>query len=213
MQIDKNQTIANFPILLIRKLLKDIGTFIITFDFVMEKLSISKRQALILLTELSKQGLIKNSTEKNKVIYWEITSKGNQLVLASTAKPISKNTADKSFNEFLERVVIVRDDNRFAFKVSEVILFGSYLNDQEFYGDIDLHVQLVPKESDERKHQEKCDNIIKQSGKQFSTYLNKISWPANEVYSFIKGRSRVISLHSGDPIINMVKTKVVYSDK
>jgi predicted nucleotidyltransferase len=146
---------------------------------------------------------------------WQNTLRGNGFSQAIAAKPLWRETAEKRLDEFLARVAAVRTAD-FAYKVKQVILFGSYLTSQERINDIDLCVSLAPKENDRAKQAAWERRRIEEAvlhGRSFGTFLDKAGWPQDEVRHYLKARSRSLSLHGPDDgILKHCKHKVIYQD-
>ena len=102
----------------------------------------------------------------------------------------------------------------YLYKIEKVVVFGSYLGEREKLGDIDLAIKIVPKEWDQNKFQKasrKRSLDAKQNGRQFSNYVEEIFWPKEEVFKYLKSRSRSISIHlSDEPILKNAEHKVIY---
>ena len=62
---------------------------------------------------------------------------GNALANASAARSISRAEASRQLAEFLERVARVNADDSWLHCVGKVVVFGSYLSNQEQIGDLD----------------------------------------------------------------------------
>jgi len=73
---------------------------------------------------------------------WRNTMAGNALANATAAAPISRADADRVLNAFLIRVGIVNDAKTSLYRVGKVVVFGSYLGNQDRVGDIDLAIRL-----------------------------------------------------------------------
>jgi predicted nucleotidyltransferase len=150
MQISSNDTLFGVPIMKLRAFFKrytdnwDVESVIDFFDFEQE-------QAETLISELAREGYIEKGIVFHDELYWRNSIKGNALALASAAKPIRRTTADKKVKEFIERVYEVNENEYYLYKVKKVVLFGSYLSDAERLGDIDLAVEIFPKETDTDK--------------------------------------------------------------
>ncbi len=216
MHIDSKEKILETPILEVRKLLRKGHSDVWYIRLVTDTLKISEGEALVLVEELVKQGFVQPVKRDDEKRRWENTLKGNTLALASAAKQITRKTADKNFAQFMERVEKVNTDPYFLYKVKKVILFGSYLTDAPKISDIDLAVELVPKENDEHLRKELFEERIYEaldSGKRFTSILERYAWPEIEVRKFLKSRSRVISLHSAfDNVLKTTDCKIVYSE-
>jgi Nucleotidyltransferase domain len=92
----------------------------------------------------------------------------------------------------------VNDDGYFLGKVTRVILFGSMLRPEtERLSDVDLAVEIKSKETDfdlaRAKNFERVENLSAQ-GHCFRNFLEQEGCWYREVFGFLKGRSRVISL-------------------
>ena len=77
-------------------------------------------------------------------------------------------------SEFLDRVRQVNSNSGFLYRVRKVVVFGSFLSDAPFVGDLDLAVDLCPKEKDSRKHSELIRaraNEAARYGRRFRNYV------------------------------------------
>lgn len=200
MIIKSKDTIAGLPALKVRKFLKQVRRY----DFFDEKyvakhlaLSISEARTFIKkLVALKFITTIKNKSKSS--VTWEITPKGISLSVAS-ARPIKRQAADKQFKELLSRVEVVNSDPSYLYRVSVVVLFGSFLSNKPEIGDIDVAIDLKVKESNLQKNEVLRNKKIKDAvlhGKRFSSWMEEISWPELEVWSFLKSRSRGLKLHN-----------------
>ena len=152
---------------------------------------------------------------------WRKTLKGSTLGLASAAKPVLRKTADSILAKFMERVQIVNSDSNFLVKVKKVLIFGSYLTQSPRINDIDIAVELAWKENHPKiKGKNKAHVAVEHArnaaskGRRFSTYVNELYWPEQEVELFLKARSRTISLHTTeDGILDQVESRLYFSDE
>jgi len=212
MNIDSKSEIAGFPALLVRNLMRRIGAFEIYSIFVARQLHISNEEAEKMIKLLVKQGFLVETDYSHNERRYEATLKGRSLALASAAKPITRKTADRILEEFLDRVKNINSDSYFLYKVSKVDIFGSYLTDKEKISDIDISVEIQPKynteeqwEKDEARRQEAYDKEIK-----FPNFVEQLYWPMTEVLKKLKNHSRAISLHNGDKIVDKVEHKTIF---
>jgi predicted nucleotidyltransferase len=214
MNIDSKDTIAGQPIIKIRNLLnRGRACDGWTEDFVANSLRISLLKARKIIDVLEKQGYIEACRipgNKN----WKNTIYGNKLALASAAKPITRDTASKQLKQFLDRVVEVRDSKKYLYKVTHVIVFGSFLSKKQKLSDLDIWINLVPKNPKKMALMNKR-NYVKaiSDGKQTGNALSAAGQPRANVIKHLKYRSRVISLHINDPIVESCKHKVIYRDE
>jgi predicted nucleotidyltransferase len=177
----------------------------------------SPRKAGELLRELKRRGLIEPGTiiDQSEPLFRK-TLKGSTLGLASASKPVTRKTAERVFSEFMERVKRVNSDPYFLYKVTKVIIFGSYLTDALRINDLDAAIELTPKEEDPQLRMEQFQQHsleAERKGRNFDTFVDKIGWPETEVKLFLKSRSRTLSLHPiNDKIIDMADHKIVFSE-
>jgi predicted nucleotidyltransferase len=129
---------------------------------------------------------------------WVITQTGQTFSSATAAKPITRMTAERALAEFLDRVQQVERDPYFLAKVTRVVLFGSMLNpDVKRLSDVDVAVELTPKETDYDRARALNRRRVEQSareGRKFRNFLEMELWWHRETFQFLKGRSRVIAL-------------------
>ena len=113
------------------------------------------------------------------------------------------------------RVFNVNSSKYYLYKVSNVIIFGSYLSKIDRINDIDVAVEILPKfEKDEQlKRNMKRIEEVEVKGKYFSCFIDRLFYPEMEVFKFLKSGSRAISLHrSSDGILEQVEQKVIYQE-
>ena len=87
---------------------------------------------------------------------------------------------ERVLQEFLERVDQVNSDAYFLARVSRVVLFGSYLRPElDRLGDIDIAVELRPKESDYQRVREATERRLADladRGRRVAGLLARESW-------------------------------------
>lgn len=197
MKIDKRTVICGIPIIRIRNFLRLYRT---PDSFspltVSEYFNVSKQSGASLLKELLALGYVVNKSG-NK---YEVTTKGNALAQVKFVARMNKIKADKVFGEFMKRVERINEDDTYIYRVSKLILFGSYLNPTaNDYGDIDIAYELEQKINDNEAffeaHQCVIDNA-KKNGKVFSSFIDEIGHPEILVLRYLKNKSPYISLHT-----------------
>jgi len=195
MRIDPEDTIGDYPALLVRKVLRHLRN---AFEWGKPELeaaaALSPGSGDALAAALRSEGLIEAAGPGK----WTVTQAGLTLAAATAAKPVTRATAERALSEFLGRVTRVNQDAYFLSKVTRVVLFGSMLRPEvERLSDVDLAVELTPKEAD-------CDRALAQNeqraeemenaGHHFRHFLERMCCGQLETFRFLKGRSRVISL-------------------
>lgn len=211
MKINTNEEIAGFPLLKIRDLLK--SKEFMYYENVAIFLKTDQNRAKIVLTELIDLGFIERDPAQISILYVK-TLKGNSLANAKAFIAIPKERAEKIFSEFMERVQEVNQNSKYIFKVSKVILFGSYIKGSPTVNDIDIAIELTRKDEDEAIFMAKHEKIIQEAinkGKRFSNFIDRLYYPDKEVILFLKSKSRYLSFHyMDDGILNETETKQVY---
>jgi predicted nucleotidyltransferase len=198
MRIDPKGTIQGYPLLQVRKLVRALSNRL-NWDLktVQAVLSVGPAKAREMVEALEATGLSKTRREKGSRT-WTTTQRAQTFASATAAKPITRQTAERALAEFLARVDCVNSDDRFLAKVTRVIVFGSYLRtDKDKLGDVDMAVELAPKERKRKVLREFNYRRVAQSegkGHRFTGILDRELWWKLETFRFLKGRSRSISL-------------------
>jgi DNA-binding Lrp family transcriptional regulator len=214
MRIRPDDLVVGFPAKQIRKLLRQDAQFLSVED-VTKALGLTGESALRLLKTLEKKGFIeKNTFAPDPDRNWRHTIKGGALSKALFSAPVSRRNAEKALSEFMDRVKDVNEDGRFLFRVRKVVLFGSFLTGSATIGDLDVAIDLVPKEADARKHSEqilaRADEAAL-NGRTFRNFIERLDFAAQEVRSFLKSRSRIIQLTDcKDGVLKIAEHRVIY---
>ena len=170
-------------------------------QFVKGSLNVSESEAQYVVDELARQGYIGEVKEGDSRVRWQITPEGSRLALASAARPIKRSTAEKKVRAFMERVGQINEDDYYLYRVTKVVVFGSYLSDSERINDVDIAVELSPKEPDPDRHTSLTRKRTKEAARanqRFRNILESIFWAEVEILKFLKSRSRTIHLHRVD---------------
>lgn len=115
----------------------------------------------------------------------------------------------------MERVEEINTNDYYIYKVSKVVLFGSYIDPEKTdYSDIDIAFELSSKTDDHKEFQRLNDLRIEeaeQAGKTFISFIDQLGYTERIVLLKLKNKSRYISLHRmNDAILKITKTKQVY---
>ena len=209
-----DDAIAGFPAKQIRKLLRQSALSLSVVEAT-KILGLNERSILKLLNDLEKQGFIeKNAFAPEPDKNWKNTIKGGALSKALFSAPVSRRAAELKLSEFMNRVREVNEAGRFLYRVRKVVLFGSFLTESSTVGDLDIAIELVPKEPDSRKHSELIlahANAADLNGKRFQNFVHRLDFAAQEVRSYLKGRSRIIQLTDcRDGVLKVSKSRVLY---
>ena len=221
MHTRSTDVICSMPALELRRLLSYLGrrdTF--SIERVLRVHPMTLRAANKLIGDLRTSRYIEPSERATRrVPLWRLTISGRALSLASAARPIKRATADRLVREFLDRIDALNADKGLKYRVTEAVVFGSYLGTGETIGDVDVGIRLksrvAPGESMGAKRKERVA-IAEKDGRVFRSWPGKLYWPDREVWLRLKARSRGISLHDMDEdgIFDRrsLQTRIIYAD-
>jgi hypothetical protein len=164
-------------------------------------------------TELTALGYLEAGEQEPSLK--RVSSPGLRLLRASAAKPLKRSTADDAVEGLRRRAQEINDNPMYAWRVRRVLLFGSYLTEKERLGDLDVAVEMSPRFSDEKLNREKFQERFRfgQSTRTFKHEADRYGFPQNEVLSFLRARSRTISLTEvGDESLRRGPVRVAYQD-
>ena len=217
MYIDPQSQIAGVPALQVRDFLHRLNDNEWIGDNIAARLHLSISHAEALIAELLRLGYIEPTVTQQGKQYYDKTLAGSTFSLASAARPLTRKTAQQKLSEFIERVRTVNANPDLAYRVHKVLVFGSYLTEQDRINDIDVAVELVMREIEPGKREAVLQarvQVAHQAGRQFSGPMDQLLWPYQEVLLLLKARSRAISLHtSDDSILKQTESRVVFQDE
>jgi predicted nucleotidyltransferase len=213
MNIDSKTTLAGVPILRVRNFLRATAERGWTCDALNE--AFGPEIARELLAVLPADGYVTARDEDGASVYTN-TPKAGQLARASAASPISRARAERALTELVQRCEEVRRDPGFLYKVRRALLFGSMLTERTTVSDVDIAIELSPKETDPELHAAKMreqGREAQQAGRRFSSFVEMLSWGETRVRRFLKGRSRIIQLTQiDDAVLEHAETRLIFKD-
>jgi predicted nucleotidyltransferase len=216
MRIDPGATLGGYATLRLRTLVRKLNNRLYWDLRTIETIfGVGPSEAQNLVKVLEDAGLAKlrrGSGPKS----WTTTELAQSFAAASAAKPITRATADRAMASLSERIERVNRDRYFLARVTRVIIFGSYLRPEvDRLGDVDVAVEVEPKEADRQRLRELNYRRVaraEEKGQRFSSMLDREIWWRAEVFGFLKGRSRSISLHDygGEkPLVDRVPHRIL----
>ena len=122
-------------------------------------------------------------------------------------RKMHRKTADRHLEEVKKRIQEVNENPTYCYRVTEAIVFGSYVNDpdREMLSDLDIALKLVPKYPTDS-----MEFYKKQSESKGKNLTEVLFWPYEEVLRFIRHRCSYVSIHKlGDP----EQDKIILSGK
>lgn len=208
-QLQRGEKIAGIPALEVRNLFRLIDDITFRKEWLHEK-GFGKKQASHLIKVFLENGYIELVSEKRHERvgpYYRLTEHGRTLMRAKGSKPVRRETAKRVLDQFMVRVRIINESLDFVMKVTEVVVFGSYLNEKQTLGDLDIACQYenkvtyVDQEASERAMVEHFDA----SGRASKGFMSALYWPWEQVHLFLKNKKRTISLHTVDELEQMIR--------
>lgn len=206
MKINPKENLFDIPILRIRNLLKRYNS--ISDNIVASFLKINIEHANSIIEELIRLNYI-DIRVNDKIFTHQNTIKGNAFAMSKAIAALSKEKAIKLFDGFLNRVEEVNNNEYYLYKVTKVFLFGSFITDASFVNDIDIAIELKKKDTDYNIFNDKNIARIKEAGSagiRFNNFIEQISYSQTEVIRFLKSKSRYLSIHLDDEILQQTKT-------
>jgi predicted nucleotidyltransferase len=215
MRIEKNEKIGNIPMVKIRDYFKCLRPASISKEGLRKYFGLNFQDCDLLINELLQNGFIVLADETLQDDEYQLTTKGQALCAARCVSPMNKEKADKVFNEFMQRVEEINNNDYYLFKVEKLLLFGSYLNPENSdYGDIDIAFELKRKIKDYAEHEKVNKKRVQEAwekGKVFSSFIDELGYSELEVILKLKNRCRYLSLHPmTDEILEIAEHKQIY---
>lgn len=164
-----------------------------------EQLSLDEGAALALAAELETQGYIK--APENGV--YPFTEKGEQLVRASAAGKISRNAAESALTGLLARAEQYNSDSHKPLTVEAIVVFGSFLGENEKLGDLDIAVKSRHRDPKDPDPSATALAYAERSGRHFSNIVEWLSWPDTELRQILKARKRTIAIQDWDTFLKL----------
>ena len=207
MRVDADQRIAGFPAVEVRRLMRRAIKEGISLHQIQESLGCSKLVASSVLGKLQHRGFFRSTDGR-----LEVTVKGGALALATAAKPLLRSGAERLVSELVWRAKLVNADDRWAYRVDRLVLFGSFVKGAERPNDVDVACKLVPRWSGDVQVDAEQHRRELYSGR-FRNAVHCMYWPQFEVLRFLKSRSRGLSMHALDDwVLKQDKHKVIFRD-
>lgn len=206
MRITKEEVVAGHSALRVREFLRRFERGFFMVSAAESFMQLKSRQASGFISDLVALQLIEPTMPLGDKAAFQVAMRGHALANATAAKPIYRGTAERVLREFIDRVNAVNASKEFAFRIESALLFGSMLSCAERLGDVDVAIDLRPRISDSAKFRQQCDrrrHLAEEQGRAFSTAIDWATWPKREVVLHLKARSRSLSLHGFEQLMEM----------
>lgn len=210
MRLSKDQMIEGFPAERARALMRLFRPNAGWTEDAAELLGLDEAGAQQVLDRFVEAGYLEPPRRDQLGTSWITTVRGSALANASFAKPITRATAERHLRDFVERVRTYNADRSKPYSITHVTVFGSYLDRaQDRLGDLDLAIQVVHRvNSDE--YGKRRDAVIKASGRQFGSYIDRLTWPLRELVQFLRDRKPAINITDEDVTVLTGQWSKVY---
>lgn len=193
MRVAKTDTIAGLPAPAARSLVRLFrgGTFAQEVaDSLLTRNRIEDADAAFARMEEAGY-LVRAELDNDRYVWWEATTLGNALAMASFGKPIRRKTAERLAAGLLERAREYNTDAARPLYVDRLRIFGSYLDPQiDPLGDIDVELSFGMRTRDHKS----ISAYTRSSGKVFRSFMAEITWPQFELVQQLKNRSTTINI-------------------
>ncbi|MBS1665351.1 MAG: hypothetical protein JST68_30185 [Bacteroidetes bacterium] len=191
-----DDSIAGTPISKIRKIFRfnrRIGvnsTRTFGVEYLEEEFDISRAKAMEMILGLQQLGYLSQKPDKDE--YYSITEKGKLFGLEKANPPLSIDKADQIYAEFLERVRQVNENPDFILRITDFYLFGDYITGNGSITHLEILLSMVPKDPASFSAQREAKM---RAHPRFLGIFERYALPLTEVRSFLKQRSRYLSIY------------------
>jgi hypothetical protein len=120
------QLVADYPSIQVRNLLRRFRSAVISASTVQNVLNLGTTEAEGFLRRMVRLGLLERSKQlstKDRRAY-EVSTPGQAFANACASKPITRETAHRALQEFMDRVQVINAGDEYLYKVESVVLFG-----------------------------------------------------------------------------------------
>src|SRR5437660_709966 len=131
--------------------------------------------------------------------------------MATAAPPLRRETAERLAAELVDRARLMNADNRWAYRVRMLVLFGSYARGVERPNDVDIGCELHPRWSGERQRRKEQERRTRRE-EGFRNISEWAMWPKLEVIRYLRARARGLSIHELEDWIKAREHKVIFED-
>jgi hypothetical protein len=136
--------VCGIPALVLRRLLRRTMHDFWTRKVLARELKISPERASRLISALRDHAYVEPVPNEPRGT-WRNSTLGNAFANAIAARPVKRRVAERRLSECLNRVRHVNAKPAFLCRVTEVVVFGSYLSSKSKMGDVDLAIHVEPK--------------------------------------------------------------------
>lgn len=206
MRIEADQLIAGVAARDVRRFMREAAGFIIRVRTVTEVLGCSECRALELLKNLQDEGLLAARED-----FWEATARGHALAMPTAAAPLRRDTVERLIEQVVERAREINQNDKLAYRIHWLALFGSSLAGVERPNDVDIACGLSTRFEGEK--QRTLEDQRRQAKGKFANSSEWAVWPRLEVLKSLKARSYRLSIQEFEPAaLEEIHHKLIFSD-
>ena len=206
MRITKEEVVAGNSALRVRGFLRRFARGFFMHSAAEIFMQLKSKQAAEFINDMVALELIEPTMPFENEAAFQVATLGHAFANATAAKPITRGTAERVLREFMDRVNAANASEEYAFKVKSAVLFGSMLSNADRLGDVDVAIDLRRRILDSAKFRQQCDRrrqLAEEQGRAFWTSVDWATWPEKEVVLQLKARTRSLSLHGFDQLMEM----------
>jgi predicted nucleotidyltransferase len=209
----KGRVIAGISAIAIRKALRVANNReSFTHSLFIEECKVSDRKAREIVKTLLADNFLETTerprwARRGRVQWYKTTAQGLKLSNATGLQRMPRSKAEQMLADFLKRVDEVNAHTEYIYRVSTVIVSGSYARGENTLGDLDIFYGLEPifdKTNRDKLEGERIQAAL-DMGRRFANIVDELYWPEREVALHLKGRTRGLSLHSLNEFFRMEK--------
>jgi predicted nucleotidyltransferase len=192
MRIQREQEILGYPAMQIRQLMRETIRGRMTPQGVQRILKCSDSSAKRVIRDLEAEGFVES-------VYGRLTpaTKGRALAMPRAGPPLRRETAERLITEIVSRARSVNRDEKWAYRVATLVIFGSCVRGASRPNDVDIACELVPRfDGEQQRSREQLRRHARDQD--FRNLSQWASWPKVEVFRFLKGRARGLSIQELD---------------
>src|ERR1700730_11228333 len=143
MQI-KGAQIAGHPAIAVRNMLRRFYSGFSKFH-VVGRFNVSPHEADEVIKQLLDGGYVEFDERQDGADYYKPTGKGVKLIQASAVNKMPRAKAEQIVAQLMKRVGEINANAEYVYRVSTVIVFGSYARGEPLLSDVDIATELKRK--------------------------------------------------------------------
>ncbi len=210
--MDIGASFAGVPSLVVRNFLRrhrDPSTFWHQ-DRLAQRLELSSEpeRARGVLEELVRLGyVVPSNCGSSDGPLWSVAAAGLRFANARGGPRLRRAAADALLAKLVARCAVANSEPQFAHWVARLSIFGSYLSDVPLLGDLDVVVDLEPKEDDvdnQMALERARWNAARNEGRRVSEDA-LYSWSSDEVLRFVRERNGYVKM---SPRVDLVRLSI-----